>query len=76
MYIQNGIVDKVSAHELYFGWKPNLQHLSIFGSNAYVHVPNEKRQKLDPKLESAYWSATLMSRRGINATTPGPNKFE
>ena len=51
MYIQNWIGDKVSAHELYFGTKPNLQHLRVFGSIAYVHVPKEKRRKLDSKAE-------------------------
>ena len=51
MYIQNRIGDKVSAHELYFGTKPNLRHLRVFGSIAYVHVPKEKRRKLDVKVE-------------------------
>ena len=37
VYIQNRIRDKVSAHELYFGTKPNLRHLRVFGSIAYVH---------------------------------------
>ena len=45
------IRDKVSAHELYFGTKPNMQHLRVFGSIAYVHVPKEKRRKLDTKAE-------------------------
>ena len=51
IYIQNRIGDKVSAHELYFGRKPNLRHFRIFGSIAYVHVLDEKRRKLDPKSE-------------------------
>ena len=34
VYIQNRIGDKVSAHELYFGTKPNLRHLMVFGSIA------------------------------------------
>ena len=29
VYIQNWIGDKVSAHELYFGTKPNLRHLMV-----------------------------------------------
>ena len=33
-YIQNRIGDKVSAHDLYFGKKPNLGHLRVFGSIA------------------------------------------
>ena len=51
VYIQNRIGEKVSAHELYFGRKPNLRHLRVFRSIAYVHVPDEKRRKLDPKFE-------------------------
>ena len=39
VYIQNRIRDKVSAHELYFGTKPKLRHLRVFGSIANVHVP-------------------------------------
>ena len=42
VYIQNRIRAKVSAHELYFGRKPNLRHLRVFGSVAYVHVTDEK----------------------------------
>jgi hypothetical protein len=31
--------------------KPYVSHLIMFGCIAYVHVPNEKRSKLDPKVE-------------------------
>ena len=41
----------MSTHELYFGQKPNLTHGRIFGSIVYVHVLDEKRKKLDPKLK-------------------------
>ena len=41
----------MSAHELYFGTNPNLRHLRVFGSITYVHVPKEKRRKLDAKAE-------------------------
>ena len=51
VYIQNWIGEKVSAHELYFERKPNLRHLRVFGSITYVHVPKEKRRKLDAKAE-------------------------
>ena len=33
--------------EAYFGRKPDLSHLRIFGSRCYAHVPKEQRQKLD-----------------------------
>ena len=51
VYIQNLIGEKVSVHELYFGTKPNLRHLRVFGSMAYMHVPKEKWRKLDAKAE-------------------------
>src|SRR5271154_2294853 len=36
-----------TPYELWHGTKPNLSHLRIIGSTAYVHVPKEKRIKLD-----------------------------
>jgi hypothetical protein len=51
VYIQNRIGDKVSAYERYFGTKPNLRHLRVFDSIAYVHIPKEKQKKLDTKAE-------------------------
>ncbi|GBE86218.1 Retrovirus-related Pol polyprotein from transposon TNT 1-94 [Sparassis crispa] len=33
----------------YTGNKPSVAHLRVFGCKAYVHVPKEKRQKLDSK---------------------------
>src|ERR1700733_13405567 len=36
-----------TPYELWHGMKPDLSHLRIIGSTAYVHVPKEKRVKLD-----------------------------
>ena len=36
-----------TPYELWHGVKPNLSHLKIIGSTAYVHIPKEKRIKLD-----------------------------
>ena len=50
VYIQNRITalgTKVLPHKLYSEWKLNLVHLRVFDNIAYVHVPNEKRKKLD-----------------------------
>lgn len=35
--------------EIWFGTKPNLSNLRIFGCECYNHVPAEKRSKLQPK---------------------------
>lgn len=39
----------ITPEEAWSGRKPNLKHLRIFGSIAYVHTPKEKRKKLDAK---------------------------
>ena len=36
-----------TPYELWHGTKPDLSHLKIIGSTAYVHIPKEKRIKLD-----------------------------
>lgn len=38
-----------TPYELWYGERPDYKHLRIFGSTAYVHVPKEKRKKLDQK---------------------------
>lgn len=39
----------VSPYELWNGQKPSLQHIRVFGSEGYVHIPDERRRKLDKK---------------------------
>lgn len=39
----------VTPFEMWYGVKPNMQHIRIFGSIGYVHVPKEKRRKLAKK---------------------------
>ena len=45
---RSSVKDK-SPHELWFNKQPNLKHLRIFGEGAVVHVPDQRRQKWDPK---------------------------
>ena len=40
-----------NSQEVWTGKKPSLSHLRVFGCDAYVHVPKEKRTKLDSKSE-------------------------
>lgn len=45
--------------EMWFGKKPNLSNLKVFGCEAFVHVPNQTRKKLDSKSEKCIMMATL-----------------
>ena len=40
-----------TLQEVWTSKKPPLSHLRVFGCDAYVHVPKEKRTKLDSKYE-------------------------
>lgn len=61
-------------YELWTNFKPNLNHLSIFGCPIYFHIPNEKQKKLDirsSKVPSASLSTTENQpvSKDINYTT-------
>ena len=44
------LIDK-NPQEVWTGKKPSIKHLKFFGCDAYVHVPKEKRSKLDNKAD-------------------------
>jgi len=54
-----------TPYELWHGVKPNLSNLRIIGSTAYVHVPKEKRTKLDTH-----------SHKGILIDYEGMNQYK
>ena len=43
------MLEDKTPQEVWTGKKPSLSHLMVFGCDAYVHVPKEKRTKLDSK---------------------------
>ena len=46
----SALVDK-TPYESWVGKSPSLAKLRVFGCDAFVHIPKERRQKLDSKLE-------------------------
>ena len=52
MYVQNRtphrVLENKTLEELFSGKKPKVSHLRIFGGPVYIHIPKEKRTKLDP----------------------------
>jgi hypothetical protein len=49
--LPSSALDDKTPHEVWSGKKPSLQHLRVFGCDAYVHVQKENRIKLDKKAE-------------------------
>ena len=53
-YVRNrmpttAIKNDQTPYERWYGRKPNVSHLRVFGCVAYAHVPDSERQKLDKK---------------------------
>jgi hypothetical protein len=42
------LVDR-THNEVWSGKKPSMAHLKVFGCDAFVHVPKERRSKLDKR---------------------------
>ena len=43
------ILENKTPFESFYGYKPEVSHLRIFGSKAFAHIPKEHRRKLDAK---------------------------
>ncbi|BBH07811.1 hypothetical protein Prudu_019845 [Prunus dulcis] len=42
-------LNNITPFQAYSGRKPGIAHLKVFGSLCYVHIPVERRHKLEPK---------------------------
>ena len=42
-------VEGMTPYEAWYGRKPHVEHLRVFGCTAYVYVPKDERGKLDSK---------------------------
>ena len=52
MYLKNRSPSKLlnmTPFEMWYGRKPKVSHLRVFGSDAYAHVPRDERGKFDSK---------------------------
>ena len=42
-------MDGMTPHQAWYGKRPGVEHLRVFGCSAYIHVPKDERAKLDSK---------------------------
>jgi hypothetical protein len=63
IYVQNRsphrILGDKTPEEAFTGVKPEIGHFRIFGCPVYIHVPVEKRTKLEPSGRRAYLWGTM-----------------
>ena len=63
-----------TPHEVWTGKKHSLSHLRVFGCDAYVHVPKEKRSKLDNKYKRCIFIRYKDGLKGYKLWNPETRK--
>jgi len=80
VYVQNRMPHRAFGNktpkELFTGKKLEVSHLRIFGCLVYVHIPKEKRSKLDPSGKKGIFVGYSDSSKGYRVHFPGLNKIE
>jgi hypothetical protein len=68
-------LDDTTPHNVWSGKKHSLQHLRVFGCDAYVHVPKENRSKLDNKAEKCIFIGYKDGVKGYKLWNPETKKI-
>ena len=71
----SSVLDDKTPHEVWSGKKPSLQHLRVFGCDAYVHVPKENRSKMDKKAEKCIFIGYKDGVKGYKLWNPERKKI-
>ena len=64
-----------TPYECFNKRKPDACHLKVFGCNAYVHVADEKRSKLDKKAVKCIFVGYPQKSQGYKFYNPATNKM-
>lgn len=69
-------VPEKSPYELWHNKEVKFDHLRIFGAEVFVHVPKEKRQKLDPKAVKCIFVGYSTHSKSYRVWNPVANRIE
>jgi transposase InsO family protein len=75
VYVQNRsprrILKKMTPEEAFSGKKPSVEHLRIFGCPVYIHVPKDKRKKLEPSGKKGIFVGYSETSKAYRIYVPG-----
>jgi hypothetical protein len=69
-------VHGMTPEEKFTSKKPGVSHFIVFSCIAYVHVPDEKRSKLDPKTEKCIFIRYSLEQKGYRCFNPSTRKLQ
>ena len=80
VYVQNRtshrVLEKKIPEEFFSGKRPEVSHLRIFGYPIYIHIPKEKRTKLDPSGKKGIFVGYSESSKAYIIYFPGYKKID
>ena len=80
MYVHNHtpykVLDNKTPEETFSGEKPKVSHLRIFGCPVYIHIPKEKRTKLDPSGKKGIFVGYNENSKAYRIYFPGYKKID
>jgi hypothetical protein len=80
VYIQNmsphAILKDKTLEEVFSGIKPEVGHLRIFGCPVYIHVPKEKRTKMEPSRKKWVFVGYCENSKAYRIYVLGQRKLE
>lgn len=80
IYIQNRsphqILDNMTPKEAFLGTNPNVRHLKVFGCPVYIHIPKDKRIKLQPSSKKASLLVIVNHQKAYRIYIRGQKQIE
>jgi hypothetical protein len=80
VYIHNRsphcVLENKTLEEMFSGDKPEVNHLRIFGYPIYVHIPKDKRTKLDPSGKKGTFVGYSDTSKDYKVYIPGHQKIK
>ena len=80
VYVQNRTPHRVlknkTPKEVFSSKKPEFSHLRIFGFLVYIHIPKEKRKKLDPSGKKGIFVGYSEISKAYRIYFPGYKKID
>jgi hypothetical protein len=80
VYVQNRLSHSAlglkTPEGMFTGKKPELSHLKIFGCPVFIHIPKEKRNKLDPSGKKGIFVGYCEVSKAFKIYIPGQHHIE
>ena len=80
VYVQNRTPHRVlknkTLEEVFYDKKPKVIHLRIFSCPVYIHIPKEKRTKLDPSGKKGIFVGYSKSSKAYRLILPRIQEYQ